>query len=101
MKEQLVHVPEPALERCGLGGGSSGQRMGVDLRERKMPESEADIAHSLLDVFDLSKRSPRIRAFVIAVLDDQTTRRRAADVIDLVVERLYRRLTFLRHRVAG
>ena len=74
MKEQLVHVPKPALERSGLGRGSRCQGVRVDLRERKMPESEADsAAQSLLDAFDLPKRLPRIRAFVIAVLDDQTT----------------------------
>ena len=74
MKEQLVHVPEPALERGGLGRGSRCEGVRVDLRERKVPEGEADVAaQSLLDAFDLSKRLPRVRAFVVAVLDDQTT----------------------------
>ena len=73
MKEQLVQVPEPALECSGFGRGSRCQGVRVDLRERKMPESEPDIAaQSLLDAFDLSKRLPRVRAFVVAVLDDQT-----------------------------
>jgi hypothetical protein len=73
VEEQLVHVPEPALECGGLGRGSRCQGVRVDLCEGKMPESEADVAVSLLDVFDLSKRLPRVRAFVIAVLEDQTT----------------------------
>ena len=89
MKEQFVHVPEPALERSGLGRGSSCHRVRMDLREWKMPEGEADTFAQLpLDPLDLPKRLLLVRAFVIAVLDDETTGRRAADVIDFLVERV-------------
>ena len=89
MKEQLVHVPEPVLE-CGcLGGGRRRERVRVDLGEREVPEGEANAPVELsLDPFDRAKRLPRVGAFVVAVLDDETSGRRAADVIDLLVERL-------------
>jgi hypothetical protein len=45
--------------------------MGVDLGEREMPEGEANtLAQLVLDTFDLPERSPRVRAFVVAVLED-------------------------------
>jgi hypothetical protein len=40
-----------------------------------MAEGEADTAAQLvLDALDLSKCPPRVRAFVIAVLDDEAAR---------------------------
>jgi hypothetical protein len=46
--------------------------MRVDLSQRKVPESEADgPGQALLDPFDLSKRLTRVRAFAIAIVDDQ------------------------------
>src|SRR5712691_1327241 len=40
-----------------------------------MPEGEADPpAHLVLDLLDLLKRLPRIRAFVVAVLEDDAER---------------------------
>jgi hypothetical protein len=36
----------------------------------------------LLDALDRSERQPREGAFVVAVLEDDTTRRRAPDMID-------------------
>jgi hypothetical protein len=65
--------------------------MRVDLREREMPEREADApAQPLLDALDLEKRLPRIRTFVVAVLEDETSACAAADVIELVVEEIRR-----------
>jgi hypothetical protein len=76
-------------------------RVCVDVGQRKVPKGEADTpAHSLLDAFDLPEPLPRVRALVIAVLDDETTGRRTAEVIDHVVKRLQGRPTLLRHRVA-
>ena len=44
----------------------------MDLGQRKVPEREADaVAQLLLDMLDLPKRSARVRAFVVAVLDDE------------------------------
>ena len=42
MKEQLVHLPEPILERGGLGCARRGERVRMDLGQRKVPEREAD-----------------------------------------------------------
>jgi hypothetical protein len=54
-----------------------------------MPEGKANtLVQLLLDAFDLAERLPRVRAFVVAVLDDHTTGCRTADVIDLLVEPL-------------
>ena len=102
MKEQLVHVPEAVLERGCLGGGRRCKRVRVDLCEREVPEGEANATVELsFDPFDRAKRLPRVGAFVVAVLDDETTGRWAADVIDLLLERLHGRLAFLRHRVSA
>src|SRR6201989_2328525 len=63
--------------------------MWVDLGEREIPEGEANtLAQLVLDTFDLPKRSPRVRAFVVAVLEDDPPARRTADVIDVLVQRL-------------
>jgi hypothetical protein len=52
-------------------------------------EGEAETAaQSLLDALDLAKCLPRIRAFVVAVLDDERSGRRTADVIDRLVKGL-------------
>ena len=75
MEEQLVHLPEPVLERGRLGRGGRGERVRVDLGQRKVPEREAHtLAQSSLDPFDLPKRPARVGAFVVAVLDDQRAR---------------------------
>jgi hypothetical protein len=60
----------------------------VDLRERKVPEGEADLpGELLLDALDLPKRLSRIRAFVVAVLEDEASGRRAANMVDPLLER--------------
>jgi hypothetical protein len=88
-EEQRVHFPEPVLQRGSLGGRRRGEGVRMDLRQRKVAEREADPAVQLsLDALDLSKRSARVRALVVAVLEDEPPGGRAADVIDLVVERL-------------
>jgi hypothetical protein len=66
-----MHVPEPVLEGSCLGCGRRGEGMRMDLCEREMAEGEPDTAMSLLDALDRSKRLPRIRAFVVAVLEDE------------------------------
>jgi hypothetical protein len=56
-----------------------------------MPEREADApAQPLPDALDLEKRLPRIRTFVVAVLEDEASACAAADVIELVVEGIRR-----------
>src|SRR3954463_9893916 len=96
MEEQPVHVPEPVLQRRRLRRGRRGEGVRVDLREREMAKREADAARqSSLDTLDLSKRLTRVRALVVAVLDYETTARWAADVIDLVVDRVEARLRTL------
>ena len=72
----------------GLGGGRRREGVGMDLDQREVPEREADATGSLpLDLLDLAVCLPRVGAFVVAVLDDQGSSRRATDVIG-GVERL-------------
>ena len=40
VEQQLVHVPERALQRGGLGRGRRGQGVRVDAGQREMPECE-------------------------------------------------------------
>jgi hypothetical protein len=87
-EEQLVHVPEPVLEGGGLGGSGRGQGVRLDPGQREMPEGEPHtVAQFCLDALDRRKRLPRVRALVIAVLDNQATRSRAADVIHRLIDR--------------
>jgi hypothetical protein len=56
-----------------------------------MPECEPHVpAELLLDSLDRVEGLPRVRALVIAVLDDQAPGGRPADVIDLLVQRRQR-----------
>src|SRR4051794_2013019 len=90
MKEQLVHGPEPVLACGRLGCRRCGEGVRVDLGQREVAEGEANAGgQSLFDAFDLSKGPARVRAFVVAVLDDQATGGRATDVIDPLVKRLH------------
>jgi hypothetical protein len=93
MEQELVHVPKPALKCSRLGCGRRRERVRMDFREREVPEREThSTVHLLLDALDLANRLPRIGAFVVAVLENETTGRRAADMIDSVVERFHGRL---------
>src|SRR5579862_705932 len=49
---------------------------------------------------DRPERLPRIRALVVAVLEDQTAGGRAADVVNRLVDRLQRRLVLLPYQVS-
>jgi hypothetical protein len=101
VKEQLVHVPEPVLEGGSLGCGSRGQGVRVDPGQREMLESEPDpFPQFPPGAFNRLGRLPRVRAFVVAVLDDKTTRGRAAGMINGLINRLQGRLRLLPCRVA-
>jgi hypothetical protein len=68
-----VHVPEPALPGGGLGCAGRGEGVWVDPGQGEMPEREPHVpAESPLDLLDRMAGLPRVRALVIAVLDDQT-----------------------------
>src|ERR1039457_1337946 len=72
VEQQLVHVPEPALQRGGLSRGRRGEGVRVDAGQREMPEREPHVpAQLLFDLLDRMERLPRVWALVIAVLDDQ------------------------------
>jgi hypothetical protein len=89
VKEQLVHLPEPVLQRRSLGGGRGGERVRMDLGQRDVTEREPDpIAESSLDLLDLAFSVARVRALVVPVLEDQASGHATADVIDRVVDRL-------------
>ena len=82
VKQQVVHVPDPALARGGLGRGRRGEGVRVDLSQREIPEGEPDgPAQFFLDTLDFPVRLPGIRAFVIAVLQDEAAGRGAAEMI--------------------
>jgi hypothetical protein len=76
------------------------QNRRVDAGQREVPESEphgpAELAFDLLDRME---RLPGVRALVIAVLDNQWAGRRAADMIDLLVQRCQGQLAVLRRGV--
>jgi hypothetical protein len=56
-----------------------------------MPEREPHApAESPLDLLDRMAGLPRVRALVIAVLDDQTAGGRTPDVIDFLIQRRQR-----------
>src|SRR5439155_1004635 len=102
VKQQLVHVPEPALQRRSLSRGRRGQGVRVDGGQREMPECEPHVpAELLLDTLDRVERLPRVRALVVAVLDDQMAGGRAADVIDFLVQWRQGQPAVIRHCVAG
>src|SRR5438105_4941726 len=90
MKEQLVHVPELLLVGGCFRRGRRRQGVRVDLCQGKVPEGEADAPRQLfLDAFDLAKRLARVRTLIVAVLDDQRSGRRPAQVIDGLVKWLH------------
>lgn len=61
----------------------------MDLGQREVPKGEADtVAEAPFDPLDGAEGLSRVRAHVVAVLEDQDSRRRAADVIDGFLERL-------------
>ena len=85
------------LQGSCLGGGGRPERVRMDLDEGEVPEGETNApAQFLLDVFDRPKRLPRVWALVVAVLENETSGRRPAGVVDLLVQwRQTRRDVFL------
>jgi hypothetical protein len=57
VKQQPMHVPEPVLERGGLGCGRSREGVRVDLSQRKVPESEADPPVRLCSTRSISRNA--------------------------------------------
>ena len=47
VEQQLVHVPEPALQRSGLGRTRRGEGVRVDAGQREMPEREPHVPAEL------------------------------------------------------
>jgi hypothetical protein len=83
-----MHVPEPALQRGGFSCGRGGKGMRVDADQREVPEGELEVPVQLtFDLLDRVERLPRIRALVVAVLEDQRAAGRAADVIGFLHRR--------------
>jgi hypothetical protein len=67
---------------------------------RWVVEEPDTAAQFLLDAFDRPERLSRIRALVVAVLEDQPPRGRAADVVNRLVDRLQGRLVVLPYHVS-
>ena len=79
--------PERVLQGSCLGGGGRAERVRMGVDEREVPEGETNApAQFLLDVFDRPKRLPGVGALVVAVLENETTDRRPAGVVDLLVQ---------------
>src|SRR5260370_9340716 len=72
MEQQLVHVPEPVLQRWGLGRRRGRESVRVDAGQWKMPVREPHVpVKPAFDLLDRVEGPPRVWALVIAVLDDQ------------------------------
>src|SRR5216683_7956287 len=88
VEQQLVHVPEPALQRGGLRRGRRGEGVRMDAGQREVPECEPHVPAQLaFDLLDRVERLPRVRALVVAVLEDQRAGGRTAGVIDFLIQR--------------
>src|SRR3954454_17183762 len=91
-EEESVHLPEAPLPRRRLGGERGGEGVRMDRGQREVPEGEPDV-ELRLDALDRPERLARIRALMVAVLEDQPRARGAADVIDRLLDRLDWHLT--------
>ena len=61
--------------------------MRMDLNEREVPEGKTNApAQFLLDIFDRPKRLLGVGALVVALLENESTGRRPARVVDPVVQ---------------
>jgi hypothetical protein len=59
----------------------------MDAGQREVPEREPHVPAELaFDLLDRVERLPRVRALVVAVLEDQAAGGRAADVIGFLVQ---------------
>src|SRR5262249_28658953 len=68
--QQVVHLPELPLSGGGLPRFSCALRVRVHLRQREVPEDEAEAdAQRLLHLVDDRIGLPAIRALVVAILD--------------------------------
>src|SRR5262249_682495 len=68
--QQVVHLPELPLGGGGFRRFSRARRVWVHLRQREVPEDEAEaVAERLLHLVDDRICLPAIRALVVAVLD--------------------------------
>jgi hypothetical protein len=77
-----------------------GQGVRVDAGQREVPEREPHgPAELAFDLLDRPVGLPGVRALVVAVLDDQAGGRRAADVIDVLIQRRQGQLAVLRRGV--
>ena len=88
VKEQVVSLSEAPLRgaRLGRAGGREGVR--VDLGQREVPEAEPNAPIELpLDELDSTRRLSRVRALVIAVLQDHPRANGPADAVDSLFER--------------
>jgi hypothetical protein len=72
LEQQVVYRPELALERDGLSRLGSVLRVGVDLRQRHVPEHESQLRRKLpLKLAHDPERLTAIRAFEVPILDQR------------------------------
>jgi hypothetical protein len=71
LEEQVVHRPEAVLQPGGLGRLGSAHRVGMDLREREVPEGEEQVvAHRPLHGLHHQVCPPAEGALVVPVLQE-------------------------------
>src|SRR5262249_56759660 len=95
-------APDVARAGGGLGGGRGGEGVRGNAGQREWAEREPPVpAELLFDLLDRVEGLPRVRALVVAVLEDQAAGGRAADVVDVLVQWRQGHLAAIRHRVPG
>src|SRR5918995_878991 len=92
VEEQLMHLPERALQRRRLRRGGRGQGIWVDLGQGKVPERDPHslprpTPHSL----ELAKGPPRVRTLVIAIDRDHGSARSTEKVVHCLIDWLHLR----------
>ena len=89
LEQKVVHLPERALLRRGLGRLRRLLRVRVDVVERQVPPDVGDVAEVAQQLAHDRLRLAAVRALEVAVLEHGDRRvDRAADVVALRVDRL-------------
>ncbi len=87
VEQQVVHLPERALRRRGLGRLGRELSVRVHVVQRQVPPDVADVAEVAQQLADDRLGLPAVRALEVAVLDERHRRvERAADVVALGID---------------
>jgi hypothetical protein len=87
VEARLMHLPEAVLQCGGLGGRGRDEGVRMDLGQQKMAKGESHpITQLPFHSLDLPVRRARVRALVVAVLQDHVPRR-PADMVHRLIDR--------------